>query len=79
VSLGVTLLLVALSAFAFAPVWPCPVCVDFDIAIFGRCGECGGTRIADRSGNQRISLWKRWRVVRDLQAEGCRSIPLFPR
>jgi hypothetical protein len=62
-----------LAVAAWVPAFPCPSCVDLELFVPG-C-PCGSR---PRSP-QKMSLWKRWKFIRELEAEGCRQIPLLRR
>ena len=70
-TVAVLLLLLLAGAVAWLPAFPCPSCIDLDLFVPG-C-SCGGR---PRSP-QKLSLWKRWQLIRELEAEGSRPIPVF--
>lgn len=67
------LVILLLGGMVFVPMWPCPTCVDLDLSVF-RCELCSGNNRRIR----RMSLWKRWRTIREMVSEGCKPLPLIP-
>jgi len=73
--LGGLLLVVAVFALSFAPLWPCPDCYDLDRALFGGCPICRGSN--QKESRKRISFWKRRAGVLEIQSYGNQRIRLW--